>query len=294
MKHNLYNNSKQNRKHNKDCGENRSSSTFSAVLQSIQEMYRLLQAQGRTVLLDFLYPPRCPVCDGILKTSLQRCCDDCRKSLPWIHGVVCMKCGKPVGDETQEYCSDCRKTKHFFDQGTAPFTYSGGIRRSVYRMKFENRRDYLDFYAESMSAACAGYLERWRPDLILPVPMHRSRRRKRGYNQSELLAERISRLTGIPCDCEVLRCIRKTSAQKSLGRRERLRNLQGSFEVCGMFREGARILVVDDVYTTGSTMDEISRVLKNAGVRYVYFVVLCTGKGKKTVCTAENLCYTKK
>ena len=241
---------------------------------------RTIWKDSAEILLDLFYPPRCPICDRILKRQEKHCCQECMSGLPWIGKQYCLKCGKPVAGDTQEYCPDCQKYEHFFDQGTAPFVYSDALRHSIYRMKHENRRDYLDFYAWTMAAACRRYLRSWRPQLILPVPMHRKRKRKRGYNQSELLAKKISRYLGIPYDAELLKCVRETGEQKTLGRRERMQNLKGSFSVTKELNGIKNILLVDDVYTTGSTIDEIGRTLKDAGAERVFFVVLCTGKGK--------------
>ncbi|MDO4321252.1 MAG: ComF family protein [Lachnospiraceae bacterium] len=240
-------------------------------------------------LLALLYPPRCVCCDRILGVREGGCCSECAARLPWISGPSCMKCGKPVETQEQEYCEDCRRYPHEFDRGAAAFTYTGMMRRSVYRMKHENRRDYLSFYAEAMVHALAGELMRWRPEVIIPVPMHPRKRRRRGYNQSELLAEHISRLTGIPMRKDLLRCVKLTSSQKLLDRKARMQNLKGSIEASENFPKLRSVLLVDDVYTTGSTMDEMAGVLKRAGAEHVFFVVLCSGKGKKAVCTAENL-----
>ncbi len=214
-----------------------------------------------------------------------------------------MKCGKPVGSREEEFCGDCLRTGHLFDQGRAAFTYSGAMRRSVYRMKAQNRRDYLDFYADAMVRAGGRCLEAWRPEVIVPIPMHWKKRAARGYNQSELLAVRIGRLTGIPCDRKLLRCVRYTGVQKELGRGERLRNLKGSFEArqSGEHRKifentadsgiPSRVLLIDDVYTTGSTMDEAARALRAVGVRQIFFLVLCTGQGKKRLHDTETVLY---
>lgn len=237
------------------------------------------------VLQELLYPPRCPICDAVLEFGAHGCCAECDRRLPRIKGPVCMKCGKPVADGRTEYCEDCGTQRHLFERGVAAFTYTGPMRASVYRMKAGNRRDYLPFFAEEMAAALSRYLCRWAPELILPVPMHPRKRRARGFSQSELLARRISALTGIPAAPDALECVRAAPAQKTLGRKERMRNLRGSFRVREPFYAVRRVLVVDDVYTTGSTMDELSRVLLQSGVERVYFVVLCTGKGKKAVCT---------
>ncbi|MCD7737112.1 MAG: ComF family protein [Lachnospiraceae bacterium] len=249
-----------------------------------------------------LYPPRCPICDALLPAwilprkaqVMEWVCEDCRKKLPWAMEPACMKCGKPVGNPETEFCEDCLRTPHLYDSGRAAFVYTGGIRRSVYRMKFQNRRDYLDFYAAAMVFAGERYLRYWRPDVIVPVPMHWRKRAARGYNQAELLAEKISRLTGIPCDRGLLRCTRYTGNQKELDRKERLRNLRGSFET-GKCRPdcstAARALLVDDVYTTGSTMDEAARALREAGMRQIFFLVICTGKGKKSLHDTKSVLY---
>lgn len=246
---------------------------------------------GRKLILSLLYPPRCPICDGLQKIGDFGCCDSCSKDLPWVRKARCMKCGRQLADEEAEYCSDCRKQEHCFDEGTAAFTYSGRMRDSVYRMKFQNRRDYLPFYAAAMARALEGCLERWRPEVILPVPMHPKKKRRRGYNQSELLAKELAGLTGLPMEKDMLRCIRLTADQKKLGRRDRQKNLRGSFAVEESFGGYQRVLLVDDVYTTGSTVDELSKILKRRGVQRVYFVVLCTGKEKDGMHTSKTVIY---
>lgn len=264
----------------------------------------------RGMLPDLLYPPRCPICDEVLSRTWKqvkperaggrklpgisgpahgRCCPACAAALPWVGEAACMKCGSALENEEQEYCYACMTQRHFFDRGVAAFVYTGPLRHSVYRMKAENRRDSLPFFAESMTRAVSRFLPVWRPEVILPVPMHPRKRRRRGYNQSELLALEIGKLSGIPVETEALRCTRIVRSQKELGRQERQKNLRGSFAVCASFPPVSRVLLVDDVYTTGSTLDELGRVLRQRGVREIYFIVLCTGKGKKAVCTGEKV-----
>lgn len=244
--------------------------------------------EAAETVLRLLYPPRCPICDGLLAHRKQLCCPDCARQLPWVREPACMKCGKPVAYDGQEYCEDCQKTAHWFDRGAAAFTYTGRMRHSVYRMKKENRRDYLLFYAEAMAAALEPHLKFWRPQCLIPVPMYWKKKLRRGYNQSELLAKKISVRCGIPAKPRLVQCVRENTAQKTLGRKERQQNLLGSFRVREDLHGVHSVLLIDDVYTTGSTMDELSRVLKAAGVQRVYFLTLCTGKGKKTVCTDGN------
>ena len=164
--------------------------------QSAGASLLLTAKKAGNLLLDLLYPPRCPLCDQILNRKEGLCCAACEKKLPWIDEPTCMKCGKMIEREEEEYCGDCRKYTHAFTRGTAAFAYTGALRHSVYRMKAENRRDYLDFYADAMTRALEPHLMRWRPERIIGVPMHWQKKWKRGYNQSELLAERIAEKSG--------------------------------------------------------------------------------------------------
>ncbi len=241
--------------------------------------------------LKLLYPPRCPICDGLMDFRKRGCCDGCAGKLPWVSGAKCMKCGRPLTNPQAEYCSDCAGGRRYFDGGAAAFTYSGEMRDSVARMKFQNRRDYLPFYGEAMGRALAGRLRLWRPKAILPVPMHPKKRRRRGFNQAELLAGELARFTGIPLKNDILKCVRLTEDQKKLDRRARQRNLRGIFSVEGDISDLGSVLLVDDVFTTGSTVDELARVLKRHGMERVYFAVLCIGK-EKDGCTEPKLCYT--
>lgn len=232
------------------------------------------------VLLDLLYPRRCPICEQILEGRAERVCPSCQRRLPYIREPLCKKCGKPLEREEQELCRDCGKARHSFVCGRSVFLYEKAFRRSVNRMKFQNRREYLDFYAQEMAGAGEKYLKRWNPAVILPVPMNARKRRERGFDQSRLLALKLSRLTGIPADTKSLMRIRYTLPQKSLDARQRKENLKDAFAL----RENAGIpepvLLVDDIYTTGATIDEISNVLHKNGIHQIYFLVLCTGKGK--------------
>lgn len=112
--------------------------------------------------------------------------------------------------------------------------------------------------------------------MIVPVPLHPKKLRKRGFNQSGYLAELLSGYTGIPLDEGLVRKIRETRAQKKLDARGRQRNLQGAFEAADR-AEGLKVLVIDDVYTTGSTMDAVAACLKEKGADKIYFLTVCTG-----------------
>lgn len=140
-----------------------------------------------------------------------------------------MKCGKPLRSMEQEYCRDCGCTKHIFDQGAALWLHKEPVNLSVYQFKFHNQRAFGGFYAAEMAKRFRAELIRWKPELILPVPLHPSKRRKRGYNQAAIVAKELGRLTGIAVDVKLLKRVRGTAPQKSLNPEDRKRNIAGAF-----------------------------------------------------------------
>ena len=219
---------------------------------------------------DIFYPRRCPVCQKILKDQKRMICPQCETMLHPIGHPRCFKCGKPV--EKGEYCRDCQKRKHMFEQGRGIFVYDSSMRRSVTRYKYYGCREYGDFYAKAMYRYAKMELREWKPDLIVPVPVHRSKERMRGFNQAAYLAERISRYTGIPADMGLVQKNIKTKSQKKLNALQRRKNLEKAFCVTGDVR-GKDILVIDDVYTTGSTIDAMASCLKKKGGKCLFLTV---------------------
>lgn len=224
---------------------------------------------------DIFYPRRCPVCQKILKDQKRMICPQCETMLHPIGHPRCFKCGKPV--EKGEFCRDCQKRKHMFEQERGIFVYDSSMRRSVTRYKYYGCREYGDFYAKAMYRYAKMELREWKPDLIVPVPVHRSKERMRGFNQAAYLAERISRYTGIPADMGLVQKNIKTKSQKKLNALQRRKNLEKAFCVTGDVR-GKDILVIDDVYTTGSTIDAMASCLKKKGAENVYFLTVCIGR----------------
>ena len=117
-------------------------------------------------------------------------------------------------------------------------------------------------------------------DVIIPVPVHPSRRRKRGFNQAEVLAKIMGERLGIPVRTDLLTRTKKTLPQKELSAGERLKNLSGAFRAEVIPAEIRRILLVDDIYTTGSTIEACTRALKTSGAQAIYFVVICMAGGR--------------
>ena len=148
----------------------------------------------------------------------------------------------------------------------------------VYALKYKDKRIYGEILAREMARRYQSYMKRKKADLLIPIPLHQSRMRARGYNQAEILAKTISDLTGISYDTEVLFRVKKTVAQKENDNRQRYRNIRGAFEARKDVK-GKNIFLIDDIYTTGSTLDEAAKMLKKAGACNVYFLVISIGQG---------------
>lgn len=234
-------------------------------------------------ILNLLFPPRCPVCDEILEPEYagkRRVHCKCEKKLIPVGSTVCMHCGRPV-KETKEYCFDCGKKmlSQSFVQGKALFAYQGAIRKTMYRFKYSNKREYADFFAEEAVSRYGEWIRKNKIEAIIPVPMYEPKRKRRGYNQAECFAKCLSQKTGIPMEKNWVKRIRDTAPQKELNDVQRKNNLSGAFRCREGIAPVRRVLLVDDIYTTGSTADVITEELLENGVTSVFFLSICIGEG---------------
>ena len=234
-------------------------------------------------ILEILFLPRCFVCDRLLDTldirAGRKIHRVCRGKLEPVKQPFCFHCGCPLPDEGAEYCSDCRRKHSCIEQGRALFVYGGTILKSMYRFKYANRRRYAAFLAEEAAARYGDWFKEKEIEVIVPVPMFRKKKRQRGYNQAELFARKISEYTGIPCKSHMVRRIRNTLPQKELGDREREKNVKSAFQISDFVVQHKKILIVDDIYTTGATVEAVAEVLHKAGVEQIYVLSACIGKG---------------
>lgn len=231
-----------------------------------------------TSVLDLIYPRRCPVCGEIVRKRGADICPGCEKKLKFVEEPYCLKCGKPLLDE-KEYCDDCMTRKHYYDEGRAVLIYDEHTSQSIYAFKYNARWEYARYYGKTISTELGRKIKSWNPDVIIPVPIHESKLKQRGYNQAALLAKEISKSLNIPYNDRLL--VRKTSTkvQKNLSAKDREINLKKAFIVRKNIVELKSVLVVDDIYTTGSTIDAIAKCLKGAGIGEVFFVSLSIGRG---------------
>ena len=234
----------------------------------------------KQTILDILFPRRCPVCGEITKPAGSLICPSCFRELSFVKSPTCKKCGKEIVDETAEYCDDCISHRHVFEHGVALLNYDEAARASMVQIKYKNKREYLDFYGAAMAVRYEKAIRRMQVDAVVPIPVHRSRLRRRGFNQAEILAEIIGERLGIPVEPGCLVRTKRTLPQKELSAADRLKNLSGAFRAGKIPETVKTVLLVDDIYTTGSTIEACSRALKRAGIERVYFAVICMTGGR--------------
>jgi ComF family protein len=229
--------------------------------------------------IDLLYPKRCLACDKVLAKMEKEAgfCADCLKKVKLIGGHYCLKCGGPV-EAGKDLCKNCKETKHTFEQNKALFLYTNNMKEAMYRFKYSNRRCYGKVLAKHLVKNHGDWIKRQQFDAIIPVPMYGPKKRRRGYNQAEVLAKALSELTGIPVYTDLITRDVNTEAMKRLNKQKRKKNLLNAFKVKKNVIQFRKVLVVDDIYTTGTTMDEIARALKDGGIGQVYGICACIGQ----------------
>lgn len=204
-------------------------------------------------------------------------CDECVDILQTTCRDTCMVCGKTL-PQGGMYCYDCQRRKHYFEKNLAVFEYES-IKQSLYRFKYNGRSEYARFYANQTYEQWKETILSWNADAIIPVPLHKSRKRKRGYNQAQEFARELSRCFGIPMRDDLIIRKKSTKPMKLLSREQRQNNLKKSFILRGNDVKLNTIILVDDIYTTGTTLDCISLECRRAGIRNIYSITIASGKG---------------
>ena len=243
---------------------------------------------GRELLSSLLFPSRCPVCDEILEPEeLNKGIHlACESKLYYIQGAVCMHCGRPLGNDNpyKEYCYDCISKGYvkesFVTQGKSLYLYKGSAKQMMYRFKYNNKQEYAKFFAKEAMAQYASWMKQRGIEVIVPVPMYRGKQRRRGYNQAECFAKQLSEQSGIPVDCRLVYRVQDTAPQKELDAAARRNNLKKAFQKGKFVVQYTCAMVVDDIYTTGSTAEAVARELKNIGIRQVYLLTICIGEDR--------------
>ncbi len=224
-------------------------------------------AKLKGMALDFLFPRRCVGCGG----EGDFICPSCRRSIARIVPPLCPLCGEPQPGGV--LCSNCVGWRAEIDGIRALFQFHGVVRQAIHQLKYQNLRAIAGVLAQDLSDYLA---ESPVPgDVLVPVPLHGKRLRERGYNQSLLLAQGLGELTGLPvvADCLIRRRHALPQARTATIE-ERRANVSGAFACVDSSLKGSRVLLIDDVSTTGATLDACAAVLKSAGAASVWGLVL--------------------
>ncbi len=218
-------------------------------------------------LLRSVYPPRCVLCDadGLGDRDL---CAYCYRNLPWL-GPACVQCALPLSDVQDDHlkCGRCLQKPPAFDQSLSLFSYRDDAIKLIHQLKFNQKLAYARLLGELLGEAIRTRSSSI-PDCILPVPLHRTRLRQRGYNQSVELARPVASVLNVSLDVHSVVRVRNTNAQTGLDKTQRRKNLRGAFEIAPII-SATHVAIVDDVVTTMSTVNELARVLKQSGVERV-------------------------
>ncbi len=230
--------------------------------------------------LDLLWPRVCEGCGGSVSGLSRYLCWDCMASLPLIEAPFCARCGDPVeGAISQSFiCSACVDREPAFEQARSAVRFRGGVKDVLHRFKYSAATHVSRDLATLLHACVRTHFGRECLDAVTYVPLHAAKQRARTYNQARLLAGDLAKLMRVPLADGCLDRERHTATQTRLSARERVQNVRGAFvSRNGSWIHGRRFLLVDDVMTTGATVAECSRVLKEAGAAGVWVVTVARG-----------------
>ena len=223
-------------------------------------------------IISTIFPRTCSLCGRTLPFSFEEnICDTCMQSIPKLDGLICHKCSLPLPDGGAT-CSDCKSNKEiYFEVLKAPYTYSIQMKKLIKKLKYLRK----PFLAKDLSYSLAKFIIKENIDknidFIVPVPMHWLKKWKRGYNQAELLAKYVAQIIDKPMYNALIRT-RYTKPQFTLKKRQRKENLEDMFAVNKKYADvikGKRILLIDDIATTCSTVNQCAKVLKNLRITTV-------------------------
>uniref|UniRef100_A0A831UEN5 ComF family protein n=1 Tax=Geobacter metallireducens TaxID=28232 RepID=A0A831UEN5_GEOME len=224
--------------------------------------------------LDVLFPPLCHLCKApVTGAGPLHLCDACLGAMTPITSPLCPLCGVPHGTEggIDHPCGSCILKPPPFDAARGALLYAGPVQELIHRHKYGHKAHLRRPLALLAIRHLTPFVQSVSPHVIVPVPLHRTRLRERGFNQAVLMGAVLAREWRLPLLRDALRRVRPTVAQATLSARERRANVRGAFAVADPGRVAEkRVLLVDDVATTGSTAAECARVLKGAGAGAVF------------------------
>lgn len=227
-------------------------------------------------VISILFPAPCNICGEVLATaSLLPICESCFASLEPLQGPFCEHCGRPFPSEVAldarvPQCFACRRELYAFDAARSYGAYTDHMVRAIGLLKYEKLARLGSWFANKLNTLIEAHPTLRDVDVIVPVPLHPARRRERGYNQAELIAKPLARLLKLPLGAYLLVRTKPRPERLLLSRRERWLTVRGAYEIRkGTRIDNLRVLLIDDVFTTGATLDACAQALRKAGAKSV-------------------------
>ena len=234
----------------------------------------------KSVLRHIFYPEAytCSFCKRETFSG-RAICDDCKKTLPYNDKYICDRCGRKTVSAVA-YCDSCAGKDLHYDLARSVFTYESPVSTAIMNLKYNNFRYLARDFAKEMARV---YLKSFYPcDVVACIPNSKEKMKERGYNQSELIARALAEELSLPFSVSAIVKTRDTESQVGLTQKERLINLSGSFSVKNKSEiKDKTVLLIDDVLTTGTTVELVSEKLKSAGAKGVFVLTVCSVYYKK-------------
>lgn len=220
-------------------------------------------------LIDLIFPPQCVGC-GEWGTYW---CEDCLTQIDTISPPLCGICGEPFVNLDDQYrCQRCRERRPFYTAMRSWAVFKGYVQNAIHQLKYRKNIGLGNVLANFLAKVYRQTA--WQIDLVVPVPLGPKRKKERGYNQAQLIARPLAQMADLPCHPSALHRIRETRSQVGLTVQERRQNVAGAFQAQSEKASGKTVLVVDDVTTTGSTINACAAALKKVGAKDVYGLTL--------------------
>lgn len=235
--------------------------------------------------IDLVYPPRCGVCGSFLSWGgSEEICRECLRGMHRVRSPLCRHCGVPfrTGPDEDRLCERCLREPPSYEAARALFVYEGAVVEAIHRLKYAGKTRLAGILGPPLADPARACLPEGAAPLVMPVPLHLARLRERGFNQSLLLARHVARATGFDLDWLSLRRTRPTPSQAALGKGHRRENVRDAFAVeAPAAVQGRDILLVDDVSTTGSTLEACSRALLESGAERVFGLTVARAPARR-------------
>ena len=231
-------------------------------------------------LMDIIYPPRCRICTDFLEdypVNRKDICDECYAGFLGLTHPFCRTCGEPFKSKVEEdhLCEKCLRKRPYYDELRAPYLYEQKLMTAIQLIKYSGKSSIVKSLGPPLAAFAKEWINDTKEMIMIPVPLHRRKLRQRGFNQSALIVRAISPALGIGVDFFSLIRTRYTESQAGLSLEQRRKNVKGAFEARSDKNiNGKTVILVDDVATTGNTMNECARILKKAGAYKVLGLTL--------------------